>query len=90
LRQAREEDIEARHRRQVESRSEAQRRTQTARMAAIHALRVRTVRQLSQARKRAAAVAGPGGSAATLQRGAGTLRSHDIIDRYADYSSEGG
>jgi hypothetical protein len=86
--QVREEEIEEQHRQQVEERNAQLRRDYASQLATIHATRVRTVRQLAQARRRAADVAGPGGSSAALSAGT-TRRRHDIISRYQDWASPG-
>jgi len=71
----------------------ARRNAQATKLAAVHAARVTTVRQLAHARRRAAAVAVSGASLAGLLNGRSAascrVQRPDLIDRYLDYGSAG-
>lgn len=86
--QVREEGIEAQHHHQLQARSAGKQDAYAAKQAAIHAARVRTIRQLAHAQKIAAAVAAPGGGSLVLAPGGSRLKP-DIIDRYKDWASPG-
>lgn len=74
--QVREEEIEEAHRAQVEQRSAALLAAKAPKLAAIHASRIKTIRQLAARRKAVDAAA------------AGSQKPHgSIIDKYADYGS---
>ena len=88
--QEREADIEQCHQQQIETRAAALRQAQAAKLASIRASRVRTVRRLAHARRRAAAIAGSGvdSNLQALVPGSRAARP-SVIERYLDYGSAG-